>query len=402
MSRIGELLKRLCPEGVEFKSFGELGELVRGNGLPKADFTESGVGAIHYGQIYTYYGTWTTKTKSHVAPDTAVRLAKVDPGDVIITNTSENLDDVGKAVAWLGSEQIVTGGHATVFKHHQDPKFISYWLQSPSFQSQKKKLASGTKVIDVSAKQLAVVRVPVPPLEVQREIVRILDTFSELEARRIQYAYYRDSLLDIGESVHVRLMPLGDVGCFIRGRRFTKDDMTNVGIPCIHYGEIYTHYGTATNTTLSHVKPELAGQLRFAEPGDVVVAAVGETVEDVAKAVAWMGDGPVAIHDDTFLFRSELNAKYVAYVMQTAAFHDQKRKYVASAKVKRLSGEDLARITIPVPPAEEQQRVVAVLDLFEALIGNLTGGLPAEIRARRQQYEYYRDRLLTFKELSDG
>ena len=220
-----------------------------------------------------------------------------------------------------------------------------------------------------------------------------------MEARRIQYAYYRDSLLDIGESVHVRLKQLGEVGRFIRGRRFTKDDMADVGIPCIHYGEIYTHYGTATDTALSHVRPEIAGQLRFAEPGDVVIAAVGETIEDVAKAVAWMGKELVAIHDDTFLFRSELNAKYVAYFMQTAAFHDQKRKYVASAKVKRLSGEDLARITIPVPQAEEQQRIVAILDLFEALIENLAGGLPAELRARRQQYECYRDRLITFKEL---
>ncbi len=207
MSRIDELIQDLCPNGVEFKLLGEIGTFVRGNGMPKTDFSESGTGAIHYGQIYTYYGTWAAETISYVPIAKAAKLAKVDPGDIIITNTSENLEDVGKAVAWLGSEQIVTGGHATIFKHAQEPKYIAYWLQSPSFQSQKRRLATGTKVIDVSAKNLAKVRIPVPPLEVQREIVTILDTFSkleaeleaELEARRKQYTFYRDQLLTFTE-----------------------------------------------------------------------------------------------------------------------------------------------------------------------------------------------------------
>lgn len=207
MSHIDELIKNHCPNGVEFKTLGEVGVFVRGNGMPKTDFTEAGIGAIHYGQIYTYYGTWATETKSFVSPSTAAKLAKVDPGDIIITNTSENLEDVGKAVAWLGTDQIVTGGHATVFKHNEDPKYIAYWLQSPSFQVQKVKLATGTKVIDVSAKSLAKVLIPVPPREIQQEIVTILDTFSkleaeleaELEARRKQYTFYRDQLLTFTE-----------------------------------------------------------------------------------------------------------------------------------------------------------------------------------------------------------
>ena len=116
MSKIDDLLAKLAPNGVEYRRLDEIGELVRGNGLQKKDFTDTGVGCIHYGQIYTYYGTWATETKSHVAPELAVRLAKVEPGDVIITNTSENLEDVCKAVAWLGDSQIVTGGHATVLK----------------------------------------------------------------------------------------------------------------------------------------------------------------------------------------------------------------------------------------------------------------------------------------------
>ncbi len=138
--------------------------------------------------------------------------------------------------------------------------------------------------------------------------------------------------------------------------------------------------------------------MRYAQPGDVVIAAVGETVEDVAKAVAWLGQGPVAIHDDTFLFRSDLSPKFVSYVLQTADYHGQKSRHVARAKVKRLSREGLASIWIPVPPIEEQERVVSILDRFDALMNDISVGLPAELAARRKQYEYYRDKLLTFEE----
>ncbi|WGZ34312.1 restriction endonuclease subunit S [Xylella fastidiosa] len=163
MSRIDELIKQLCPNGVDYKAIGDLGELVRGNGMPKSDFVDSGIGCIHYGQIYTYYGIWTTRTKSFVSLSKAEKLAKVDPGDLVITNTSENVEDVCKAVAWIGEVQIVTGGHATVLKHDQDPKYLSYYLQTPQFSVEKKKHATGTKVIDVSAKSLAKIKIPVPP-----------------------------------------------------------------------------------------------------------------------------------------------------------------------------------------------------------------------------------------------
>jgi len=200
MSSIDDIITHLCPNGVEYKAIGDFGELVRGNGMPKSDFVESGVGCIHYGQIYTYYGIWTTETISFVSAEKAKKLAKVDPGDLVITNTSENIDDVCKAVAWIGESQIVTGGHATVLKHNQDPKYLSYYLQTPQFFAEKKKHATGTKVIDVSAKNLAKIRIPVPPIEVQREIVKVLDTFTKLEARRRQYQYYRDALLNFADA----------------------------------------------------------------------------------------------------------------------------------------------------------------------------------------------------------
>jgi len=190
---------------------GEVSQLVRGNGLQKKDFTESGVGCIHYGQIYTYYRLFTDKTKSFVSPELAKTLRAVEPNDIIMTNTSENIEDVCKPVVWLGKETIVTGGHATIIKHQQNAKYLAYFFQTEAFSRQKRKLATGTKVIDVSASNLANVSIPLPSLEEQARIVAILDRFdaltndltqglpAEIAARRKQYEYYRDRLLSFKE-----------------------------------------------------------------------------------------------------------------------------------------------------------------------------------------------------------
>jgi type I restriction enzyme S subunit len=195
---------------------------------------------------------------------------------------------------------------------------------------------------------------------------------------------------------------LGEIGTFTRGRRFTKEDVVEDGIPSIHYGEIYTRYGTWALSAHSHVRSGLRDQLRFASHGDVVIAGVGETVEEVAKAVAWLGTEGVAFHDDCWAFRHEQDPKFIAYAMQATAFHAQKNKYVARAKVKRLSGESLAKIKIPLPPVPVQQEIARVLDLFAELEAELEAALEAELEARRRQYSYYRDSLLTFRDEAGG
>lgn len=198
---------------VKIITLGDLGTFVRGSGLQKKDLTTQGIPAIHYGQIYTYYGIYTKKTKSFVTKDMAEKLKKVNYGDVIITNTSENIEDVCKAVVYLLKEQGVTGGHASIFKPSEKiiGKYLAYYTQTTDFAKEKRKFAKGTKVIDVNAKDLAKIKIPLPPLSVQREIVEILDKFDtlcnsiseglpkEMELRRKQYEYYRNQLLTFAQ-----------------------------------------------------------------------------------------------------------------------------------------------------------------------------------------------------------
>ena len=177
--------------------------------MQKKDLITSGVPAIHYGQIYTYYGISAEQTISFVSRETAEGLRKVDYGDVIITNTSENIDDVGKAVAYCVKEQGVTGGHATIFKPSEKiiGKYLVYYTQTTEFSNQKRKYAKGTKVIDISANDLTKITIPLPPLSEQQRIATILDKFDtlvnsiseglpkEIALRRKQYEYYREQLL---------------------------------------------------------------------------------------------------------------------------------------------------------------------------------------------------------------
>ena len=184
-----------------------MGEFIRGNGLQKKDFVDEGFPCIHYGQIHTYYGTFTTKTKSFVANPLYSKLKKAHTGDLIIATTSEDAEGVCKAVAWLGKEDVAVSGDAYIFRHSQNPKYMAYLFQTEQFLKYKKKAATGTKVVRVSGESMAKFEFAIPSLEVQDRIVSILDRFdtlchdireglpAEIDLRQKQYEHYRDKLL---------------------------------------------------------------------------------------------------------------------------------------------------------------------------------------------------------------
>src|SRR5690606_4206243 len=184
MSGVNFLEKLL--DGGEFQvtTLGELGAFIRGSGIQKSDFTESGAGCIHYGQIHTHYGTWATETKSYISHDYATRLRKAHTGDLVIATTSEDDDAVAKAVAWLGEEAVAVSTDAYIYRLAANPKYMSYFFQTEFFQSQKKPHITGTNVRRISGASLAKIQIPIPcpdkpkrSLEIQAEIVRILDSF---------------------------------------------------------------------------------------------------------------------------------------------------------------------------------------------------------------------------------
>ncbi|WP_249542782.1 restriction endonuclease subunit S [Escherichia coli] len=260
--------------------------------------------------------------------------------------------------------------------------------------------------------QLIEIPVPIPcpdnpekSLAIQSEIVRILDKFTaltaeltaELNMRKKQYNYYRDQLLSF-DNEDVPHLPMGqkDIGEFIRGGTFQKKDFMDAGVGCIHYGQIYTYYGTYAKKTKTHISATLAKKCKKAQKGNLIIATTSENDEDVCKAVAWLGSEDIAVSSDACIYKHNLNPKYVSYFFQTEQFQNQKRQYITGAKVRRVNADNLSKILIPVPSMEIQERIVSILDKFDTLTNSITEGLPREIELRQKQYEYYRDLLFSF------
>ena len=223
MSKLDELLRELCPNGVEYKKLGEIATISRGGNFQKKDFLTEGVPCIHYGQIYTKYGLFTDKTFTFISEECAKKQKMAQPNDIVMAVTSENIEDVCKCLAWLGDEPAAISGHSAIIHHNQNAKYLVYYFHSQMFFAQKRKLAHGTKVIEVTPDALVDITLPLPPIEVQREIVRILDNFTnltaeltaELTARKTQYGYYRDKVLTPKDDVVVET--LGNICRFVRG-----------------------------------------------------------------------------------------------------------------------------------------------------------------------------------------
>jgi type I restriction enzyme S subunit len=299
-----------------------------------------------------------------------------------------------------------------------NPKFLKFFLCSEESKKQYLSSAVGSTLRGVRMETLRKLQIPIPcpnnqkkSLEIQQELVRILETFTELTeeltkrldkeliARKNQYKLYREQLFYFDKK-DIHHLPMGDpsLGVFQRGKRFVKDDLISKGVPCIHYGEMYTYYGTWAKESKSFLSEELveSKNLRIAGNGDVVIVAAGETIEDIGLGTAWLGNEGVVIHDACFSYRSTLNPKYVAYFTRTKQFHDQIKKHISSGKISAINAKGLEKVLIPVPSPEVQERIVTILDKFDILTNSISESLSKEIELRKKQYEYYRDLLLTF------
>ncbi|MDI7201639.1 restriction endonuclease subunit S [Leptospira santarosai] len=389
MSQLRFLEKLLDGASVEWKALSEVGELVRGNGLPKTDFTEYGVPAIHYGQIYTYYGLSTASTKSFVSPETAEKLKKVNAGDVVITNTSENLEDVGKALVYLGQQQAVTGGHATIFKSNKIMlgKYFAYCTQTNFFADEKRKYAKGTKVIDISTTDMAKIRIPIPPLPVQVEIVRILDAFTELTAeltaRKKQYNYYRDQLLSFEEG-KVEWKTLGETLVRTKGTNITAGQMKELdkfGAPLKVF---------AGGRTVAFVNFEDIPAKDVNREPSIIVKSRGVIEFEYY-------DKPFSHKNEMWSYHSKNDAVDIKFVYYFLRMNEPYFQNLGSKmQMPQIATPDTDKFQIPIPPLAEQKRIVAILDKFDALTSSISEGLPREIELRQKQYEYYRELLLSF------
>ncbi|HCD7506497.1 restriction endonuclease subunit S [Klebsiella quasipneumoniae subsp. similipneumoniae] len=396
MSELSYLEKLLDGAEVEWKSLSELASLRRGRVMSKGYFVDN-IGE------YPVYSSQTANSGM---------IGSIDTFDFDGEFVSWTTDGANAGTVFYRKGKFsITNVCGLIKINDNSPlnyKYLFYWLSIEA----KSHVYSGMGNPKLMSHQVEKIPVPIPcpnnpekSLAIQSEIVRILDKFTaltaeltaELTARKKQYNYYRDQLLSFEEGA-APFYPLGqkEVGEFIRGGSFQKKDFTKSGIGCIHYGQIFTHYGTYANKTKTFVSESLAQKCRKAKTGNLVIATTSENDDDVCKAVAWLGTEDIAVSSDACIYRHNLNPKYVSYFFQTESFQSQKRQYITGTKVRRVNADNLAKILIPVPSQEEQTRIVDILDKFDLLTSSISQGLPREIELRQKQYEYYRDLLFSF------
>ena len=385
----------------------EIGTFYSGlSGKSKSDFSEGNA------LLVTYRNIFNNPVLNPAIKDTVVvgkdeKQNEVLWGDILITGSSETPADAGMSsvVLFNPQEKMYLNSFCFGFRlndmNEALPSYIGHLLRSTSIRAAISKTAFGVTRFNVNRMRFADIEIPLPPLNIQKEIVSILDSFTslidkmkqEVEMRKKQMEYYREKLM--APQKNWKIKTLGEIGTFTRGNGLQKSDFRVKGFPCVHYGQIHTYYNTCIYKTKSFCEEDLAKKLQKASYGDLLIATTSEDVKACCKAAVWFGAGDVAYSGDSFCYSHDQDPKYMAYLFQTEMFAKQKQKAATGAKVIRVSGESMASFSFAFPPLVQQRQIASILDTFETYISKLE----KMIELRQKQYEYYREKLLTFESI---
>ena len=346
---------------------------------------------------------------------------------------------IGKTVIFDGEDAYFQDSNIVWISHNERlvlNKYLYYFYQIVKWNP-----STGGTINRLYNYNLKNIKITLPPIEIQNKVVEILDKFQslladtkgllpqEIEQRQKQYEFYREKLLTFNENsakhththnlisnsyfdllkeaasisnvklFEVEWKVLGSIGVFENGTGMPKSLFDETGsVGAIHYGHIYTKYNLFVNQPIVRVTKKNAKNLKVVNKGDLVIAKTSENIEDVMKTVAYLGEEYAVTGGHSAIFRHKENPKYLSYVFNGAKYLlRQKNKLARGVKVIELSTTDMEKIKIPVPPIKVQEHIVEILDKFDAIVNDISKGLPKEIALRQKQYEYYREKLLSFE-----
>ncbi|WRB59559.1 restriction endonuclease subunit S [Helicobacter pylori] len=393
MHKIERLLQTLAPKGVEFRKLGEVINILKGKQLNKElllDYGEYPVmnGGIHASGYWNEYNT--------------------DYPKIIISQGGASAGYVNYMASkfWAGAHCYAIELNSEKFNY----KFLYYFLKNSQTILMKSQFGAGIPALNKA--DIETLTIPIPPLEIQQEIVKILDAFTELntelntelKARKKQYQYYQNMLLDFKDAnqnhkdaktypkrLKTLLQTLAPKGVEFRKLGEVCEILDNRRIPIAKNKRnpgIYPYYGA--NGIQDYIDS-------YIFDGDFVLVGEDGSVinKDNTPVVNW-ASGKIWVNNHAHVLqtKNELKLKFLYFYLQTIDV-----SYCVAGTPPKINQENLKKITIPIPPLEIQQEIVKILDQFSILTTDLLAGIPAEIEARKKQYEYYREKLLTFKSL---
>lgn len=391
MTQLETLIQTLCPNGVKFVKLGEVGEFYGGlSGKTKEDFKDGNAKFITYKNIYSNLSL-DIDVEDKVFVAEGEKQNTVQYGDVLFTGSSETPDECGMSsvLTTPTDEKLYLNsfcfGWRLFDKSIYLPDFLKHLFRCSSIRKEIGKTASGVTRFNVSKKKMQELQIPLPPLAVQSEIVRVLDKFTlykselaaELAARLQQYEYYRDKLLTFDNTV--KRVKLGEVAEIYTGGEPPKDTIKGDIKDLVHQYPVWGNgkdiYGYSSTYRI--------------DKDAAVISSIGANTGAVYYREAFFT--PIIRLKVVVPKVENLLSKYLYYYLSTVSFA------VKSSSVPNMNASEVKNISIPLPLLSEQERIVSILDRFDKLCHDIREGLPAEIDLRQKQYEHYRDKLLTFE-----
>lgn len=401
MTRIEQMIKDMCPNGVEWKTLGEICELVTkqtgfdySNTIKPALLTKRSEGAIPYMQTRNFSGrNFNYETEYYVPEHIVNQFPRIvlDKKCLLISIVGS----IGNVGLFPGEEKCFLGGAICVlkFKPGINISFVYEFMSSIYGQKLLKSKIKGSGQSTITIEDIRKFSIPLPPQEIQERIVIVLEKYAalaaelqaELQKRRTQYEYYRTQLLTPPQTIspegstddrNWEWKTLGEICTILRGKRLTKSELSEDGKYPVFHGGIeplgyYKEYNREANTVMIINVGASAGTVGFSD------------------AKFWSSDGCYCLSKSDMVI-----PKFMYYLLQKR--ESELKSRVRYAGIPTLDSDVIKRMKIALPSLEEQARIVAILDKFEALTTSLSDGIPAEQAAQQKRYEYFRDKLLTF------
>ncbi|GAB0008108.1 restriction endonuclease subunit S [Helicobacter pylori] len=443
MHKIERLLQTLAPKGVEFKTLEEVFEIKNGYTPSKnnPEFWKNGTIPWFRMEDLRENGRILKDSIQHITPK-ALKGKKLFPKNSIIISTTATIGEHALLIVdSLANQQFTFLSKKANCDIALDMKFFFYQCFLLGEWCKNNTNVSGFASVDMTA--FKKYKFPIPPLEIQQEIVKILDAFTELntelntelKARKKQYQYYQNMLLDFNDinSNHkdakerlaqktypknlktllqtlapkgVEFRKLGDIGEFYGGLvGKSKKSFSQGNKFYVPYINVFNNPQLDLNA-LESVQIEDKEKQNTIQLGDVLFTGSSENLEDCAMSCVVTQKIEEDIYLNSFCFgfrffdKNLFNPSFLKHFLRDYNFRKNISKVANGVTRFNVSKQLLSKITIPIPPLEIQQEIVKILDQFSALTTDLLAGIPAEIEARKKQYEYYREKLLTFKPLT--
>ena len=399
MSKLDEMIRELCPDGVEYVKLNSVCDIYDGT-HSTPNYTESGVKFASVENIGNLYAT-----RKYISEKDFEKY-KIKPriGDVMMTR----IGSVGVCTVVDRNEALAFYVSLALLRPQLDKvqsRFLKYAIESIHGRKElRKRTLINAVPIKINKDDIGKVTIPLPPIEIQSEIVHTLDNYTEnvvklqnqltaeLTARQKQYTFYRNKLLTFSgnEKAKIVKISLGDIGPICMCKRILKSQTNTVeGVPFYKIGT----FGKKADAYISkETFDEYRSKYSFPKKGDVLISAAGT----IGRTVVY--DGKPAYFQDSNIVWIDNNESVVLNSYLRYCYELKPWKVSSGGTIQRLYNDNIAKAIITVPSLDVQNRIVNVLDNFEKICSDLNIGLPAEIEARQKQYEYYRDKLLTFAE----